>query len=261
MLSGEAVAIDAQPLGVFMRTLGALIDVAATFALILAAVYVRSLLANAMPWSMALDRVLLIVLLVLMLVIVPVTVETVTRGRSLGKLAVGGRVLRVDGGAIGFRHAFIRALVGVLEIYMTFGSVALLTGVFTPRSQRLGDLMAGTYSQRMRTKPVIVTTPPVPPQLYDWASVADVARMPDRLARRISQFLESAASLTPASRERVATTLMNEAAAYVSPQPPAPPEVALIAISAVRREREMRGLAIGDARAERLSHRRLGIGA
>lgn len=259
MLSGEAVAIDAQPLGLFMRTLGALIDVAATVLLILAAIYVRGLLATTVPWSEALDRVLLITLLVLVLVVVPVTVETATRGRSLGKFVVGGRVLRVDGGAIGFRHAFIRALVGVLEIYMTFGAVAVVTGVFTPRSQRLGDLMAGTYSQRMRTKPVVVNIAPVPPQLEGWAQVADVARMPDRLARRISQFLQSSDSLTLASRERVAARLMSEAAEYVSPQPPAPPEAALIGISAVRREREIRGLSIGDARAERLARRRLGV--
>ena len=44
-----------------------------------------------------------------------------TRGRSLGKLAVGGRIVRTDGGASGFRQAFIRALVGVFEIWFTVG--------------------------------------------------------------------------------------------------------------------------------------------
>src|SRR5690606_25214199 len=103
---------------------------------------------------------------------------------------VGGRIVRLDGGATGFRHAFIRALIGVLEIYMTFGAVAVLTGAFSARSQRLGDLVAGTYSQRVRTPRLPVHTPSMPPALAEWARVADVARMPDRLARRISQFLE-----------------------------------------------------------------------
>ena len=35
---------------------------------------------------------------------------------QLGRLAVGSRIVRIDGGAAGFRHAFIRALVGVIEI-------------------------------------------------------------------------------------------------------------------------------------------------
>ena len=58
------------------------------------------------------------------ILIVPMLVETATGGRSLGKLAVGARIVRDDGGAIGLRHAFIRALLGVLEIFMTFGGLA-----------------------------------------------------------------------------------------------------------------------------------------
>src|SRR3546814_2286922 len=64
---------------------------------------------------------LVITLLVVVTVVAPTTVETVTRGRSLGKLAVGGRIVRPDGGAIGFRHAFLRALLGVLELWFTLG--------------------------------------------------------------------------------------------------------------------------------------------
>ena len=60
-----------------------------------------------------------------------------------GRWAVGGRIVRVDGGAAGFRHAFIRAFIGVLEIWLTAGAVAAIVGAFTPRTQRLGDLVAG----------------------------------------------------------------------------------------------------------------------
>src|SRR3546814_14926190 len=83
----------------------------------------------------------------------PTTVETVTRGRSLGKLAVGGRIVRADGGAIGFRHAFLRALLGVLELWFTLGSLAALVGAFTPLAQRLGAPLAGPYRARTRPRP------------------------------------------------------------------------------------------------------------
>src|SRR3546814_5251935 len=99
----------------------------------------------------------------------PTTVETVTRGRSLGKRAVGGRIVRADGGAIGFRHAFLRALLGVLELWFTLGSLAALVGAFTPRAQRLGDLLAGTYSERTRTRPLPAPAPGIPPALAGWA--------------------------------------------------------------------------------------------
>ena len=62
---------------------------------------------------------------VLVLVVVPTAVETLTHGRSLGKLALGLRTVRDDAGPISFRHSLIRALVGVVEIWMLSGVPAL----------------------------------------------------------------------------------------------------------------------------------------
>lgn len=259
VLSGEAVAIDAQPLGFFPRALGALIDMLVGAALYLLFLWLRMWLRGLGITDAATDGILNIASLVVCFVIVPVAVELALHGRSLGKLAAGGRVVRLDGGAIGFRHAFIRAFLGVLEIYLTFGSVAIIAGAFSPRSQRLGDLVAGTYSQRVRVPRLESHRPALPPELAGWAEVADVARMPDRLARRISQFLQHADRMTPSARTRVAQELADEAAPYVSPPPPAPAERALLAITVLRRARELRALAMADARAERLTGRRIGV--
>ncbi|GAA1530379.1 putative RDD family membrane protein YckC [Microbacterium ginsengiterrae] len=259
VLSGEAVAIDVQPLGFFMRALGALIDMAIGWGLLLLFLWLRTWLLFIGVIDDSVDGILNITALVVCFVAVPVVVELALRGRSVGKLAVGGRIVRVDGGAAGFRHAFIRALVGVLEVYMTFGAVAILAGAFTARSQRLGDLIAGTYSQRVRTPKLIPLTPVMPTALSGWAEIADVARMPDRLARRISQFLQHAERMSPQARARVARDLVTEASTYISPQPVAHPEQLLIAITVLRRERERRALAIADAKAERLTGRRVGV--
>jgi hypothetical protein len=207
----------------------------------------------------ATDRIATVSALVVSFLVLPLTMEVALKGRSLGKLAVGGRIVRLDGGATGFRHAFIRALLGVLEIYLTFGGIAVLTGAFTARSQRLGDLVAGTYSQRVRTPPLVTSTPVLPPALAGWAQVADVARLPDRLARRISQFLTSAPRMLPSARDRVARDLLSEAAPFVSPMPSAPPELVLVGITVLRRERERRALENGDRRAERLTGRHVGV--
>jgi len=258
VLSGEAVAIEVQPVGVFLRTLGAAIDMLLSFALFLGYIAVRYWMIGATA-DAALDRILAVLAIVTSFVVVPCTVETLTHGRSLGKLAVGGRIVRVDGGAAGFRHAFIRALIGVLEIYMTFGAIAFLTAAFSGRSQRLGDLVAGTYSQRVRTPALPVRVPVMPAGLEPWAAIADVARMPDRLARRISQFLENAPRLLPASRARIAQDLLTEASAYISPVPAAPAEAVLVAATVLRRQRERRALALADERVERLSGMRVDV--
>jgi len=258
VLSGEAVAIDVQPLAFFMRALGALIDMAIGWALFLLFLWLRMWLLGAGIIDGSIDGILNITMLVVCFVIVPIVVETATRGRSLGKLAVGGRIVRLDGGAAGFRHAFIRALLGVLEVYMTFGAIAMLAGAFTARSQRLGDMVAGTYSQRVRTPKLLPLVPVMPPALAGWAQIADVARMPDRLARRISQFLQHAERMTPSARARIAHELVTATAEYVSPQPAAHPEHLLVAITVIRRERERRALMIADARAEKLTGRHIG---
>lgn len=259
VLSGEAVAIDVQPIGFLLRALGALIDMLLGFAVFILWIFLRIWLTDAGVLDEATDRIATVAALVVSFVVLPITMEVALKGRSLGKLAVGGRIVRVDGGAAGFRHAFIRALLGVLEIYMTFGGLAVLTGAFNARSQRLGDLVAGTYSQRVRTPQLLSHVPVLPPGLHAWAQIADVARLPDRLARRISQFLQSAPRMVPTARERVAWDLLAEATPFVSPLPAAPPEEVLVGITVLRRERERRALENADRRAEKLTGRRVGV--
>lgn len=253
VLTGEAVALDVQPLGFFLRALGCFIDMLLGVAVLLLFALVSSWLVGIGAIDSALQPVLTIVVVVLVTVVVPTVVETVTRGRSLGRLAVGGRIVRVDGGAAGFRHAFIRALVGVLELWFTIGAVAALVGAFTPRSQRLGDLLAGTYCERTRTPRLPDAALGVPPVLHEWAAVADVARLPERLSRRLAQFARSAPSMEPSARARVAASLAAEAAQHVSPVPAVDPETFLIAVVAVRRDRELRALQFETARADALT--------
>lgn len=252
VLSGEAVAIDVQPVGFFMRTLGAFIDALVSVAVIVLTMFFLLWAQREGAISGGWAQILSVSAIVIGFVILPCAVETASGGRSLGRLAIGGRIVRIDGGTAGFRHAFIRALLGVLEVYMTLGSVALLTGAFTARSQRLGDLVAGTYCQRVRTPPLVEQVSVMPSALTEWAGLADVARLPDRLARRISQFLQNADRMTPPARARIAAELVEETRGYVSPQPPAPPEQILIAMTILRREREKRALSLADERVERL---------
>ncbi|MGA1828587.1 RDD family protein, partial [Microbacterium sp.] len=131
ILTGEAVALDVQPVGFFLRGLGTLIDVVVGLLVFVLFALVTSWLIGQSVVDVVALPILTVTVLVTVTVVMPTAVETVTRGRSLGKLAVGGRIVRADGGASGFRQAFIRALVGVLEIWLTVGAVAALVGAFT----------------------------------------------------------------------------------------------------------------------------------
>ncbi|WP_221585402.1 RDD family protein [Microbacterium sp. G2-8] len=254
VLTGEAVALDLQPIGLGMRVLGGLIDAAIGWIVYLAfAVFGAGALIQAGVLDEGTAQIFSIVMLVVAFAAVPITVETLTRGRSLGKLAVGGRIVRSDGGAIGFRHAFIRGILGVLEIYMTFGGLALVVGVFTPRSQRLGDLVAGTYSERVRRPRLPPPALGVPESLAGWAEIADVSRLPDRTDAQVTRFSAGAGRMHPAVRHRIAAELAADVAPFVSPLPDVAPELLLLGVAAVRRERERTSLRTEHERTVRLS--------
>jgi uncharacterized RDD family membrane protein YckC len=250
LISGEAVALDLRPTGFVLRGAGLAIDWLVYFVggtLLLVYVIYPIMYAIVGKDSDAQGAVA-IAMSIVMIVIVPIVVELLSRGKTLGKLAVGARIVRDDGGAITFRHAFIRALVGIFEVYATFGGGAVVTALLNSRTKRLGDLLAGTYSQYERVSKVDDLPLAVPPALSAWAATADVGRMPDRLARRISQFLRQAGALSPVARARVGAQLAGEAATFVYPLPAADPESLLTAVIAVRRQREYAALMLEKAR-------------
>ncbi|MBH0008776.1 RDD family protein [Salinibacterium sp. UTAS2018] len=243
LITGEAVALELHSASFVLRAAGAIIDFLVYGAALIGLLIGAFAFASAAGLDQAIGTALTVASTVLCLVVIPATVETLSRGKSLGKLAIGARIVRNDGGAIGFRHAFIRALLGVLEVFMTAGGLAAVVALLNTRAQRLGDLVAGTYSQYERVSKFANPVVQLPGQLAEWALTADVAKMPDALARRISHFLVAAPGYTPLTRRQHATSLAHEAAAYVSPLPHVEPEVLLSAVSAVRRERESAALA------------------
>ena len=112
----------------------------------------------------------------------PIAVETLSHGRSLGKLACGLRVVRDDGGPIRFRHALVRGAMGVVEILMTFGVVACIASLVSARGRRLGDVFAGTLVVRERVPAGRRRfVPPPPPWLAGRFAGLDLSAVPDGL--------------------------------------------------------------------------------
>ncbi len=249
IITGEAVVLELRPASFAARSLATAIDVALTLLVGIGLL----LLLGAAPVVLddAALRAVLISTLVGLLVVAPITVETLSRGKSLGKLAMGLRIVRDDGGSIRLRHALIRAMLAVLEIYMTLGSVACLVSLFNDKSKRLGDMLAGTYAIRDRAPKSVPLQVSVAPELASWAAVADLGRLPDPLARRISMFLRQGAAMAASSRQALAVELATEASPYVAPLPTpgTDPTVFLASLMAERRERELQRMVAAAERA------------
>jgi uncharacterized RDD family membrane protein YckC len=256
LVIGEAVALDLPAASFGHRVVSGLIDVLVTGLLLVGGLWLG--LTISLPTDEAVMRIGLIGAVVAALIGYPTTIETLTRGRSLGKLAMGLRVVRDDGGPVSFHHAFVRALVGVVEIYAMAGSLALLSSMLNTRGKRLGDYAAGTYVVRERVPLRLIHPVGVPHPLHAWAQTVDVAALPTGLALAVRQFLGRAPAVDPAARWRQADALAAQVQQYVAPPPPpgTPPDAFLAAVVAVRRERDARRLSREAALRQRLLVRR-----
>jgi uncharacterized RDD family membrane protein YckC len=242
VITGEAVVIDV-PLARFpSRTLALLIDIAIQLVLLFGLGGVA--LAAGAGGGLDAAAVAAISLTVSVAIIVgyPTLFETLSRGRSLGKLALGLRVVSDDGGPERFRQALMRALAGVLEIWLTVGFLALLTSLLSSGGKRLGDIFAGTFVITERLPARRGTTAPMsalPPALAAWAATAELSGLTDATADTARQYLSRYFDFTPATREEFGRRIAAAVTAQVTPPPPAgasPPDY-LSAVLAERRER------------------------
>jgi uncharacterized RDD family membrane protein YckC len=256
LVTGEAVVLELRPASFATRAMALALDI---LVMIFTSVILLFLLGVALSTlDSAAGSAAGLAILVFLLLGLPTAVETLTRGRSLGKLVAGLRVVRDDGGPIRFRQAFVRCLVAIFELYITLGTPAVICSLADARGRRLGDLLAGTYVIRDRPGSVQAPKVPMPPLLAGWAHGADIGRIPDQLALAARQFLHRAARLHPGSRQRLGTELAARFGQFVAPPPPflVEPEMFLMAVLAERRERDLVRLRAEEATRAAREHRR-----
>jgi uncharacterized RDD family membrane protein YckC len=245
VVTGEAVALDLRIAQLPSRLTAGVLDLLVMLAVygVMVGVILAAGLSDADP---ALVAGIGITLLVLVFLGYPVAMETLTRGRSLGKMALGLRVVRDDGGPITFRQALVRGLVGlVLErpglLVGALGpALGMFVAMFSARGKRIGDFAAGTMvlQERLPSRPQ--WTPVMPPPLAGWAQTVDLTELDDALALSAREFLGRAGELTPPAREALAAELVGEVRFRTTPDPPAgtPGWAYLSAVLAERRRRE-----------------------
>src|SRR5207247_5439487 len=201
-----------------------------------------------------------VVILALVFIGYPTALETLTGGRTLGKLAMGLRVVRDDGGPIRFRHALTRALVrttlewpGLLMPPVTWVA-SLWTMLVNPQGKRLGDLMAGTIVIHERTPASWGWVPAMPPRLAGWAQILDLTGLDDELALAVRHYLARNRQITEPARSRLGYSLAVEVASCTTPPPPrgVPGWAYLAAVLAERHRRAAFQLAANRAATARV---------
>lgn len=252
LVTGEGVSLELPVASLPLRLASGAVDVVVTYAALIGAALGTALLVSGRSRAVMATAILLVSILTT--VGIPAVTETLTRGRTLGKLVCGLRTVRDDGGPITARHAVTRALIGFVEIYALTGAPALVAALISPRAKRLGDLAAGTHVVSQRVRLQLVPPPRAHPALAHWARAADIATLPPGLAIAIRQFLARAPGLVPSSREALGRQLLAETLPHCAPAPPPGhhPETILATVIAERRERDARRLAREAALRERV---------
>ena len=140
-----------------------------------------------------------------------VLLEWLWNGQTVGKRRSGLRVIGTDGEPARFTAVLIRNLLRLVDFFPAYYALGVVAIFLSSRSQRLGDLAAGTY---------VVRAPK--PQL-DWLSLRtvspagrDAARHPGVAAsvrisgesqRLVREFAAREAALAPADRVRLAAAI------------------------------------------------------
>ena len=171
----------------------------------------------------------------------PISLETLWRGRTLGKAAMGLRVVTVEGAPVGVRHATIRALAAPFELLLAAGLIGSVTAFISPRGQRLGDLAAGTLVVRERR---IAPEPEArtflaPPGAEPFLAQLDVTAVGAREYALVRDTLVRLETMEGAVADQLAGEVAGVIAARVHPPPPAgtaaQPYLEAVAVAVQRR--------------------------
>jgi uncharacterized RDD family membrane protein YckC len=147
-----------------------------------------------------------------------ILLEWLWNGQTIGKRAYRLRVINEDGSPAQFTAVLIRNLLRVVDFLPALYGLGVLVIVLSPKSQRLGDLAAGTYVVR------------APRPQVDWFSLrtvtplgeglaAETRRMPGEAQRLVREFVAREAQLAPAERARIAAIIAAKLRTYTVEDP------------------------------------------
>jgi uncharacterized RDD family membrane protein YckC len=140
----QNVALEFTPASVGDRILGTIID----FLVMIAWGIFNGILSGTL--NLDIGYVWGIVIIMIPLSLYSLVSEIFLNGRTLGKMAVGTRVVRLDGTPPNIGNYLMRWMLRLIDIWIGSGVVAVITTAVNGKGQRLGDIAAGTAVVKQR---------------------------------------------------------------------------------------------------------------
>ena len=232
VITPEAVLLELPPAGIATRMFAKFVDLVCQLALLIAGGYTAGSIAVSEGGSSPIARIFMIVWTFFVLLVVPGVVEGLWNGKTPGKAMLGLRVVSLDGGPSLWRHAFVRDIAQIIDIYIPLGIIPALS---TSRSRRFGDLMAGTFVlvERGSSRPSVPIAFYPPPGCEQFIASLDVGRLRTEQYRLLRSFLLRVAELDGQARWHLAVRFADAVRDRVTPAPPPnmPPELFLVCVA------------------------------
>jgi uncharacterized RDD family membrane protein YckC len=156
-----------------------------------------------------------------------ILLEWLGNGQTIGKRIFGLRVIADDGAPAGFTAVLVRNLVRMVDFLPGFYGFGLLAIVVSSRSQRLGDLAAGTFVVRAPRPQLdyfsLRTVTPIGAGAH-----VETRTMPGEAQRLVREFVAREAKLAPDHRARLAKQLADRLRSYARDVDPGLDDVELI---------------------------------
>ncbi|HEX6419938.1 MAG TPA: RDD family protein [Acidimicrobiales bacterium] len=227
IITPEAVPLELDRAGVASRTIAVTLDLLALAALLLAIVLVLDQVGGGGDDGGGDPSAGAVAVLATGLVLIVVgwfcAFETLWRGRTLGKAAMGLRVVGTDGSVVRFHQAFVRAAVGIVDfLAVPVGFVAVVSVLVSRRDQRLGDLAAGTLVVRERSASRgLAPAQFLPPPGWErYAASLDVTPLDAETYGVVRSYLLRVPGLAANARDHLAVRLANPVAVRIGHVPP-----------------------------------------
>jgi uncharacterized RDD family membrane protein YckC len=238
IVTPEAVFLEFETAGIPSRVIARVLDV---LVVVVGAGFATAIAAAVVATEGGAIVVLLVVGF-LALFGYPAVAEAFWNGRTVGKAALGLRVVTVEGAPVRFRHSAIRSALQVVDFFLIpLGVIAVASALPSPLDQRVGDRIAGTMVLRARSgasEAAAVAFPSLPG--YDaYVAGLDVTALEPGQYEVLRSFLTRVDQLTPAARAALAERLCSavEAATRQRRAPTVHPEHHLASVAAAYQRR------------------------
>jgi uncharacterized RDD family membrane protein YckC len=138
----QNVNLDYKIVGIGERILALVIDLFVFFLYLFIVDVVTSIIDDAFSDSWTVFGIQSLLFIPIMFY--SLYMHIIFNGKTVGKMIVKTRVVKIDGSPVHWSNFMIRWMLRLVDLWIFFGTISILTILFSDKRQRLGDSAAGT---------------------------------------------------------------------------------------------------------------------